>query len=232
MRTALRGSVSRHRLLSTDIIGRNRTRLQRGHHRMSKAHDSKVNSGANESKSEEGPSNGKTTKTDSSSSRETSFLDGPAVGVDNSFNWTHELTDEDDSQGSNDDFESDEESSAAPGSSVVFPDPDIFNAYPIEVQRKIMEWTDRDIKARRDDESRRKDELMRAKIARERMRQIVPAVVIILAIACAAVTGVITRNPLFSAAFLIIPLVIIIGEIIFGKKSNKRKASMRNNHRI
>ena len=77
---------------------------------------------------------------------------------------------------------------------VAFPDPEVFNAYPVEVQRKIVEWTDRDIKARRDDESRRKDEIMRAKPARERARQAIPAAIIILAIVCAAITGVVTKT--------------------------------------
>lgn len=35
---------------------------------------------------------------------------------------------------------------------LLLPHPDVFNAYPPEVQRKIMEWADRDVRARRDDE--------------------------------------------------------------------------------
>lgn len=160
------------------------------------------------------------------------FLNSPAVGVDNSFSVPR------------DSFESgpdarefgmnadDGEASSMPDEPLSFPDPEVFNSYPVEVQRKIMEWTDRDIKARRDDESRRRDELMRAEVARERMKQVVPAVVIILAIACAAVTGVITANPLFSAAFLVIPLTVIIGGFVLDKRSSSKVSNNRNHRRM
>lgn len=93
------------------------------------------------------------------------------------------------------------------------PHPDVFNAYPTEVQRKIMEWTDRDVKARRDDESRRQDELMRAKVERDRRKQSIPAIIAALAIVCGAVTGIVTRDPMFSAVFVAIALAVVIGRI-------------------
>lgn len=57
---------------------------------------------------------------------------------------------------------------------LLLPHPDVFNAYPPEVQRKIMEWADRDVRARRDDESLRQDALIRAQAARERTIMAVP----------------------------------------------------------
>ena len=83
------------------------------------------------------------------------------------------------------------------------PHPDVFNAYPPEIQRKIMEWVDRDVKARRDDESRRQDELMRAEVESNRRKQMFPTIITVLALVCAAVTGVVTQNPLFPLVFLL-----------------------------
>lgn len=93
------------------------------------------------------------------------------------------------------------------------PHPDVFNAYPPEVQRKIMEWTDRDVKARRDDESRRRDEIMRAEVERNRRRQMFPTIITVIALACAAVTGVVTQNPLFPLVFLLVPLAVIAARV-------------------
>jgi|GEM_PF-1121577 len=90
------------------------------------------------------------------------------------------------------------------------PLPEVFNAYPPEVQRKIMEWTDRDVKARRDDESRRKDELVRAQIDRERRKQSLPAIVIVVSIVCGTLLGFLTGNPWFAVAFLIVPIAVIV----------------------
>ena len=93
------------------------------------------------------------------------------------------------------------------------PHPEIFNAYPVEVQRKIIEWTDRDVKARRDDESRRQDELMRAKVERDRRKQSIPAIIAVLAIIAGAVVGIVTANPMFSVVFVAIALAVVIGRI-------------------
>ena len=140
--------------------------------------------------------------------------DVPAVGVDTSYTDYHNehvrvysAETEGDSLETKG-FLSDDKDYAA------IPAPDVFNAYPPEVQRKIIEWTDRDVKARRDDESRRQDEKMHAQVTHERFRQIVPTVIIILSVLCAAITGVMTQNPLFALAFLLVPLVIIIGIVI------------------
>lgn len=107
------------------------------------------------------------------------------------------------------------------------PHPDVFNAYPPEVQRKIMEWTDRDVKARRDDESRRRDELMRAEVDRDRRKQMFPTIITVLALACAAVTGVVTQNPLFPLVFLLVPLAVIAARVAgdgdSGPRSNRNK---------
>lgn len=102
------------------------------------------------------------------------------------------------------------------------PHPDVFNAYPPEVQRKIMEWTDRDVKARRDDESRRRDEVMRAEVDRDRRRQMFPTIITVLALACAAVTGVVTQNPLFPLVFLLVPLAVIAARVAGDGDSGSR----------
>jgi len=106
------------------------------------------------------------------------------------------------------------------------PQPEVFNAYPPEVQRKIMEWTDRDIKARRDDESRRRDEIMRAQIDNKRRRQMFPAIITVLAMICAAVTGVVTANPLFPLVFMLVPLAVIAARVAgddgSGGRGNRR----------
>lgn len=102
------------------------------------------------------------------------------------------------------------------------PLPEVFNAYPPEVQRKIMEWTDRDVKARRDDESRRKDELVRASIERERRRQTLPVIIIVVAVICGAILGFVTQNPWFSAAFLVIPIAVIVALFVSNNVSSNR----------
>lgn len=90
---------------------------------------------------------------------------------------------------------------------VSLPHPDVFNSYPPEVQRKIMEWTDRDIRARRDDESRRQDAILRANIARSKTKMAVPVAIVILSIVCAAITGLYTKSALFVIAFLAVAVV-------------------------
>ena len=102
---------------------------------------------------------------------------------------------------------------------LLLPHPDIFNSYPPEVQRKIMEWADRDVRARRDDESLRQDALVRARASRERTAVTVPVAIIILCIVCAAVTGIVTRSALFVIAFLAIALAIILSGY-FTKKND------------
>ena len=106
------------------------------------------------------------------------------------------------------------------------PQPEVFNSYPPEVQRKIMEWTDRDVKARRDDESRRRDEMMRAQIDNKRRRQMFPAIITVLALICAAVTGVVTANPLFPLVFMLVPLAVIAARVAgddgSGGRGNRR----------
>lgn len=109
-----------------------------------------------------------------------------------------------------------------------FPLPEVFNAYPPEVQRKIMEWTDRDVKARRDDESRRQDEMMRAMVDRNRRNQSIPAIIIVLALVCGAITSIVTANPLFALVFMIVPVVVIVARVVTddGSDDNSRKPPM------
>lgn len=102
---------------------------------------------------------------------------------------------------------------------LLLPHPDIFNSYPPEVQRKIMEWADRDVRARRDDESQRQDALVRAKAARERLAVSVPVSIIVLCILCAAITGIVTKSAVFVIAFLSIALAIILS-MYFTRKND------------
>lgn len=102
------------------------------------------------------------------------------------------------------------------------PHPDVFNAYPPEVQRKIMEWTDRDVKARRDDESRRKDELVRATIERNRRKQVIPAIIVVVAVLCGAIVGFATGNPVFTIAFLFVPIAVIVAVFVSENVSKNR----------
>lgn len=102
---------------------------------------------------------------------------------------------------------------------LLLPHPDVFNAYPPEVQRKIMEWADRDVRARRDDESLRQDALIRAQAARERTLMAVPVAIILLCIVCAAVTGLYTKSAVFAVAFLIVALAVILA-IYFTRKND------------
>lgn len=102
---------------------------------------------------------------------------------------------------------------------LLLPHPDVFNAYPPEVQRKIMEWADRDVRARRDDESLRQDALIRAQAARERMVMAVPVAIIILCIVCAAVTGLYTKSAVFAVAFLVVAVAVILA-LYFTRKND------------
>lgn len=102
---------------------------------------------------------------------------------------------------------------------LLLPHPDVFNAYPPEVQRKIMEWADRDVRARRDDESLRQDALIRAQSARERMVMVVPVAIIILCIVCAAVTGLYTKSAVFAVAFLVVAVAVILA-LYFTRKND------------
>lgn len=102
---------------------------------------------------------------------------------------------------------------------LLLPHPDVFNAYPPEVQRKIMQWADRDVRARRDDESLRQDALVRARTARERTQVTVPVTIIVLCIICATITGVVTRSAIFPVSFLVVALAVIIS-IYFTRKND------------
>ena len=99
------------------------------------------------------------------------------------------------------------------------PHPDVFNAYPPEVQRKIMEWADRDVRARRDDESLRQDALIRAQASRERMVMAVPVAIIILCIVCATITGMFTKSAVFAVAFLVVAIAVIMA-LYFTRKND------------
>ena len=110
-----------------------------------------------------------------------------------------------------------------PGEFANLPHPDVFNAYPPEIQRKIMEWIDRDVRARRDDESRRRDEIMRAEVERTRRSQMLPAIIVVLALVCGVVSGVWTGNPLFAIAFLIVPLAVIGALLAGGARKNSSR---------
>lgn len=102
---------------------------------------------------------------------------------------------------------------------LLLPHPDVFNAYPPEVQRKIMEWADRDVRARRDDESLRQDALIRAQASRERMVMAVPVAIIILCIVCATITGMFTKSAVFVVAFLVVAIAVIMA-LYFTRKND------------
>lgn len=102
---------------------------------------------------------------------------------------------------------------------LLLPHPDVFNAYPPEVQRKIMEWADRDVRARRDDESLRQDALIRAQSARERMIMAVPVAIIVLCIVCAAITGLFTKSAVLAVAFLVVAIAVILA-LYFTRKND------------
>lgn len=102
---------------------------------------------------------------------------------------------------------------------LLLPHPDVFNAYPPEVQRKIMEWADRDVRARRDDESLRQDALIRAQASRERMVMAVPVAIIILCIVCATITGMFTKSAVFAVAFLVVAIAVIMA-LCFTRKND------------
>lgn len=102
---------------------------------------------------------------------------------------------------------------------LLLPHPDVFNAYPPEVQRKIMEWADRDVRARRDDESLRQDALIRAQASRERMVMTVPVAIIILCIVCATITGMFTKSAVFAVAFLVVAIAVIMA-LYFTRKND------------
>lgn len=102
---------------------------------------------------------------------------------------------------------------------LLLPHPDVFNAYPPEVQRKIMEWADRDVRARRDDESLRQDALIRAQAARERTIMAVPVAIVILCIVCATITGMYTKSAVFAVAFLVVAIAVIMA-LYFTRKND------------
>ena len=102
---------------------------------------------------------------------------------------------------------------------LLLPHPDVFNAYPPEVQRKIMEWADRDVRARRDDESLRQDALIRAQASRERMVMAVPVAINILCIVCATITGMFTKSAVFAVAFLVVAIAVIMA-LYFTRKND------------
>lgn len=102
---------------------------------------------------------------------------------------------------------------------LLLPHPDVFNAYPPEVQRKIMEWADRDVRARRDDESLRQDALIRAQAARERLVMAVPVAIIVLCIICATITGMFTKSAVFAVAFLVVAVAVIMA-VYFTRKND------------
>ena len=102
---------------------------------------------------------------------------------------------------------------------LLLPHPDVFNAYPPEVQRKIMEWADRDVRARRDDESLRQDALIRAQASRERTIMAVPVAIIILCIVCATITGMFTKSAVFAVAFLVVAIAVIMA-LYFTRKND------------
>lgn len=102
---------------------------------------------------------------------------------------------------------------------LLLPHPDVFNAYPPEVQRKIMEGADRDVRARRDDESLRQDALIRAQAARERTIMAVPVAIIILCIVCATITGMFTKSAVFAVAFLVVAIAVIMA-LYFTRKND------------
>lgn len=102
---------------------------------------------------------------------------------------------------------------------LLLPHPDVFNAYPPEVQRKIMEWADRDVRARRDDESQRQDALIRAQAARERTIMAVPVAIIVLCIVCATITGMFTKSAVFAVAFLVVAIAVIMA-LYFTRKND------------
>ena len=102
---------------------------------------------------------------------------------------------------------------------LLLPHPDVFNAYPPEVQRKIMEWADRDVRARRDDESLRQDALIRAQAARERTIMAVPVAIIVLCIVCATITGMFTKSAVFAVAFLVVAIAVFMA-LYFTRKND------------
>mgnify|MGYP003289085197 FL=1 len=151
------------------------------------------------------------------------FTPGPVVGVDRTIGGYPEFLRQDAEEESSDacDGPITREPFEFEGGCVSLPHPDVFNSYPPEVQRKIMEWTDRDIRARRDDESRRQDAILRANIAREKTKMGVPVAIVILSIICAAITGLYTRDAAFVIAFLTVAVVVIV--VIFVSRLTRGK---------
>lgn len=82
-----------------------------------------------------------------------------------------------------------------------------------------MEWADRDVRARRDDESLRQDALIRAQAARERTIMAVPVAIIILCIVCATITGMFTKSAVFAVAFLVVAIAVIMA-LYFTRKND------------
>ena len=121
---------------------------------------------------------------------------------------------------------------ATEDNAALLPLPEVFNAYPPEVQRKLMEWADRDVKARRDDESHRQDELIRATVERDRRHQAVPTLTVILAIICATATGIATGNVVLPVAFVVLALAVVIGTFISDYMMTKEKNRPQSNSRV
>lgn len=155
------------------------------------------------------------------------FARGPVVGVDRTLGGHPEFLRHDVEEDAPDacDGPITREPFEFEGGCVSLPHPDVFNSYPPEVQRKIMEWTDRDIRARRDDESRRQDAILRANIAREKTKMGVPVAIIILSIVCAAITGLYTQDAAFVFAFLVVAIVVIVAIFVNRCIQSKRGRS-------
>ena len=49
-----------------------------------------------------------------------------------------------------------------------------------------------------------------------------PTIITVLALACAAVTGVVTQNPLFPLVFLLVPLAVIAARVAGDGDSGSR----------
>lgn len=174
--------------------------------------------------SEDGPADKGNAAVDRTAKRVDTVEDGPASGVDSSMkNYSDIFGDMySESTSYQDDLAELRRSIEEKDGRVSFPEPDVFNAYPPEVQRKIMEWVDRDVKTRREDESRRQDEMVRATISRERTKTVVPVAIIIISIFCAALTGIVTGNPVFAIAFLVVPIAVIIAVLVMSRHAGEK----------
>lgn len=80
-------------------------------------------------------------------------------------------------------------------SSGPIPDPKTLKEYPAEVQRKIIDWHEREVKAAFDDESVRQDKLVDAQISQSLLAKWLSFGIDILVIGGALLAFVITNNP-------------------------------------